>query len=94
MKKTEPDRRPRGETLVVEVKFVKRPMTSPDPRFIGQLLLARSLHEYVVGICVVVRNSSRLDRATIAALDATKAAVEHVGAHWVLIQVAAKHSGS
>ena len=54
---------PRSETrttdiLVVEVKVVKRPFTRPDPRFIGQLLLARSRHDRVAGICAMLPMAS------------------------------------
>ena len=78
-----PARRGLGETLVVEVKLVRWPLVTPDPRFIGQLLLARSIHTHVIGICVVVGPPARVDLSANLALNATHKAVAYIGAHFV-----------
>jgi len=88
--KQEPCRRSPGETLVVEVKLVEGALTRPDPRLIGQILLARSIHDHVVGICAVVRQSSGMAQAAVLDSGATKRAVELIGAQFVLIEISRK----
>lgn len=88
--KQEPCRRRPEETLVVEVKLVRGALTRPDSRFIGQLLLARSIHDHVVGICAVVRQSPGMAQAAVVDSDATKRAMELIGAQFVLIDISRK----
>jgi hypothetical protein len=87
--KQKPCRRSPEETLVVEVKLVKGALTKPDPRFIGQLLLARSIHDHVVGICAVIRQGAGA-RTVVVDSGATKRVVELIGAQFVLIEIPRK----
>lgn len=82
-----PSRRAPGETLVVEVKLIKNGATGVDPRFIGQLLLARSIHDHVVGVCAVARRR-RASKTADGDFAGTRDAVERLGAHFVLVETA------
>lgn len=76
------------DVLVVEVKLVKGRLTRPDPRFIGQLLLARSRHDRVVGICSMCSVAlGQSVQASAAALGLTRQVLDCVGVKCVVLDL-------